>query len=149
MKNGYGHVDTARIYNNEGDVGKAVRDSGLPREEVFVTTKLWNSDHGYESTIQACEASLRRLGLSYLDLYLIHFPVSGVREDSWKAMTTLLEQGKCRAVGVSNFTIRHLEELLRTTETVPAVNQVEFNPFLYQKELLDYCRGRGNTAGSV
>jgi diketogulonate reductase-like aldo/keto reductase len=143
LKNGYRHVDTARIYNNEGDVGKAVRESGLPREEIFITTKLWNSDQGYESTIQACEASLRRLGLSYLDMYLIHFPVSRVREDSWKAMTTLLDQGKCRAVGVSNFTVRHLEELLGTTETVPAVNQVEFNPFLYQKELLDYCRGKG------
>ena len=143
LKIGYLHIDTARIYNNEGDVGKAVRESGLPREEVFVTTKLWNSDQGYESTLQACEASLRRLGLSYLDLYLIHFPVSLVREDSWRAMTTLLKQGKCRAVGVSNFTVQHLEELLRTTETVPAVNQVEFNPFLYQKELLDYCRRKG------
>ncbi len=143
LKNGYRHVDTARIYNNEGDVGRGVRESGVPREEVFVTTKLWNSDQGYESTLQACEASLRRLGLSYLDLYLVHFPVPGVREDSWRAMTTLLKQGKCRAVGVSNFTIRHLGELLGTTETVPAVNQVEFNPFLYQKELLDYCRGKG------
>ncbi len=143
LKNGYRLIDTARIYNNEGDVGKAVRESGLPRDEVFVTTKLWNSDQGYESTLQACEASLRRLGLSYLDLYLIHFPVSGVREESWKAMTTLLKQGKCRAVGVSNFTVRHLEELLGTTEIVPAVNQVEFNPFLYQKELLECCQGKG------
>ena len=143
LKNGYRHVDTARIYNNEGDVGKAVSESGLPRGEVFVTTKLWNSDQGYESTLRACEASLRRLGLSYLDLYLIHFPVSGVREASWKAMTTLLKQGKCRAAGVSNFTVRHLEELLRTTDIVPAVNQVEFNPFLYQRELLDYCQEKG------
>ncbi len=148
MKNGYRLIDTARIYNNEGDVGKAVRESGLPRDEVFVTTKLWNSDQGYESTLQACEASLRRLGLSYLDLYLIHFPVSGVREESWKAMTTLLKQGKCRAVGVSNFTVRHLEDLLRTTETVPAVNQVEFNPFLYQKELGLLSREE-NTVGGV
>jgi len=139
LKIGYRHIDTARIYNNEADVGKAVRESGVPRGEVFITTKLWNSDQGYESALQAFESSLRRLGLNYLDLYLIHFPVPGVRNESWKAMKALLKQGKCKAVGVSNFTIPHLEELLKTTDTIPAVNQVEFNPFLYQKELLNYC----------
>ncbi len=139
LKTGYRHIDTARIYNNEADVGKAVRESGVPREEVFITTKLWNSDQGYESALQAFESSLRRLGLNYLDLYLIHFPVPGVRNESWKAMEALLKQGKCKAVGVSNFTIPHLEELLKTTDTIPAVNQVEFSPFLYQRELLNYC----------
>jgi diketogulonate reductase-like aldo/keto reductase len=140
---GYRHVDTARIYGNEADVGEALRKSGLPREELFVTTKLWNSDQGYDSTPRACEASLKRLGLDYLDLYLIHFPVPETRKESWKAMETLLQKGKCRAIGVSNFTIPHLEDLLETHEVIPAVNQVEFHPFLYQKELLEYCQRKG------
>jgi diketogulonate reductase-like aldo/keto reductase len=140
---GYRHVDTARIYSNESDVGEAVLKSGLPREELFVTTKLWNSDQGYDSTLRACEASLKRLGLDYLDLYLIHFPVPETRKESWKAMETLLQKGKCRAIGVSNFTISHLEDLLETHEVIPAVNQVEFHPFLYQKELLEYCQRKG------
>ena len=143
LKLGYRHIDTARIYGNETDVGIALRESRIPREQVFITTKLWNSDQGYESTLQACNDSLRRLGLDYLDLYLIHFPVSETRLESWKAMSVLLKEGKCKAIGVSNFTIRHLEELLTTTKTVPAVNQVEFNPFLYQKELLNYCQQKG------
>ncbi len=143
LKTGYRLVDTARIYGNESDVGEAVRASGIPREEVLVTTKLWNSDQGYESTIRACEASLRRLGLDYVDLYLIHFPLPETRNSSWKAMKNLLKNGKCRAVGVSNFTIGHLKQLLEGSDLVPAVNQVEFHPFLYQKELLDYCRGQG------
>jgi methylglyoxal/glyoxal reductase len=137
---GYRHIDTARIYGNESDVGRAVRESRLTRPDLFVTTKLWNSDQGYESTLRACEASLKQLGLDYLDLYLIHFPVPELRRESWRAMETLLEKGKCRAIGVSNFTIRHLEELLEEAEVKPAVNQVEFHPFLYQKELLEYCR---------
>ena len=139
---GYRHFDTARIYGNESDVGQAIRDSGISREEVFVTTKLWNSDQGYDSAIRACEASLKRLGLDFLDLYLIHFPATGVRHESWRAMKKLLETGKCRAVGVSNYTIRHLEELLERSDLVPAINQVEFNPFLYQKQLLDYCNSK-------
>ena len=143
VKIGYRHVDTARIYGNEADVGGAVLDSGVPRKDLFVTTKLWNSDQGYDSTLRACEASLKRLGLDYLDLYLIRFPVPKARSESWNAMETLLKQGKCRAVGVSNFTIRHLEELLKEHEARPAVNQVEFHPFLYQKELLEYCRSKG------
>jgi methylglyoxal/glyoxal reductase len=140
---GYRHVDTARIYGNEADVGEAVRKSGVPREQLFVTTKLWNGDQGYDSTLRACEASLKRLGFDYLDLYLIHFPVPETRKESWKAMKTLLEKGKCRAIGVSNFTIPHLEDLLEEHELVPAVNQVEFHPFLYQKELLEYCQRKG------
>lgn len=140
---GYRLIDTARVYGNEKDVGLAIRESGLPREEVFVTTKLWNSDHGYDSTIRACEESLRRLGLKYLDLYLIHWPVSSFRNESWRAMERLLRDGKCRAIGVSNYTINHLNELLASSDTVPAVNQVEFHPFLYQQKLLEYCRGHG------
>ncbi|UCD37142.1 MAG: aldo/keto reductase, partial [Fidelibacterota bacterium] len=102
---GYRHIDTAKIYGNERDVGWAVRNSGLPREEIFVTTKLWNSDHGYQSTIRACEDSLQRLDLPYVDLYLIHWPVEDLRGESWKALIALQEQGKCRAIGVSNYTI--------------------------------------------
>src|SRR3989442_427476 len=139
---GYRHVDTARIYSNEADVGEAVRESGIPREDLFVTTKLWNSDQGYDSALRACESSLKRLGLEYLDLYLVHFPVPDVRKESWRAMETLFKKGRCRAIGVSNFTIRHLEELTEESDVIPSVNQVEFHPFLYQKELLDYCQGK-------
>jgi methylglyoxal/glyoxal reductase len=139
---GYRHIDTASLYGNEEDVGVAVRQSGVPREQVFVTTKLWNSDHGYEPALRACERSLRRLGLGYIDLYLIHWPVSDLRAETWRALIELQRRGSCRAIGVSNYTIRHLEELLEGSDVVPDVNQVEFNPFLYQKELLRFCEGR-------
>ncbi len=143
LKIGYRHIDTARIYGNEADVGQAVRDSSILREDLFVTTKLWNSDQGYDSTLKACEASLKRLGLDYLDLYLIHFPVPELRIESWRAMEKLEQDGRCRAIGASNFTVRHLEELLEQHEVMPAVNQVEFHPFLYQKQLLEYCKRKG------
>jgi diketogulonate reductase-like aldo/keto reductase len=139
LKIGYRHVDTARIYNNESDVGTALRKSGVKREDVFITTKLWNSDHGYETALKACDASLKRLGLKYLDLYLIHWPVPETRNESWQALAQLLKDGKCRSIGVSNYTIQHLTDLLEDTDVVPMVNQVEFSPFLYQKQLLDYC----------
>lgn len=135
---GYRLIDTASMYGNEEDVGEALRRSGLPREEVFITTKLWNSDHGYERAIAACEESLRKLGLGYVDLYLIHWPVEGLRNETWKAMEKLLEEGKCRAVGVSNYMIWHLEELSNHSSTIPAINQVEFHPYLYLKDLLDF-----------
>jgi diketogulonate reductase-like aldo/keto reductase len=140
---GYRHVDTARSYNNERDVGAAIRDSGIPRSEIFVTTKLWNDDQGYDSTLRACERSLKELGLDYVDLYLEHWPVPGRRLDSWRAMEKLLADGKCRAIGVSNFMRRHLEELLQHAKVVPAVNQVELNPFLNQEEVRRYCEARG------
>jgi diketogulonate reductase-like aldo/keto reductase len=143
LATGYRHIDTARIYGNERDVGAAVRDSGIPRAEIFVTTKLWNDDQGYESTLRACEQSLKELGLEYVDLYLEHWPVPGKRLDSWRAMEKLLTEGKCRAIGVSNFQQRHLEELLRHAKVAPAVNQVEFSPFLYQADLLRYCESQG------
>jgi diketogulonate reductase-like aldo/keto reductase len=136
---GYRHIDTARIYNNEPDVGAALRKSGIKREDAFITTKLWNGDHGYETALRACDDSLKRLGLKYLDLYLIHWPVPEVRNESWNALVRLLKDGKCRSIGVSNYTIRHLTELLDNSDVVPMVNQVEFSPFLYQKQLLDYC----------
>jgi diketogulonate reductase-like aldo/keto reductase len=136
---GYRLIDTASMYGNEEDIGEALRKSGLPREDVFITTKLWNSDHGYNSALAAFEESRKKLVLDYIDLYLIHWPVEGLRNETWKAMEKLLEEGKCRAIGVSNYMIWHLEELLSHSSTIPAVNQVEFHPYLYLKDLLDFC----------
>ena len=140
IKNGYRLVDTAKLYGNERDVGRAVKQSGIKRDEVFITTKLWNSDHGYEKTLQAFNKSLEQLDLGYIDLYLIHWPVQGLRNESWRAMTELMEQDRTRAIGVSNYTIDHLKDLFENSDVVPAVNQVEFHPFLYEEELLNFCR---------
>ena len=137
---GYRLIDTASIYENEYDVGKVIRESPIPREEIFVTTKLWNSDHGYDKSIKAFHKSLNTLNLKYVDLYLIHWPVERLHRESWRALETLMETGKCRAIGVSNYMIHHLEELLGYAKIIPAVNQVEFTPFLYLNELLDFCR---------
>jgi diketogulonate reductase-like aldo/keto reductase len=117
-----------------------MRTSGIPRETIFVTTKLWNSDH--RNPQRALATSLRKLKLDYVDLYLIHYPVRE-RRQSWRALEALRAEGKTRSIGVSNFTIRHLTELLVETKTVPAVNQVEFHPYLYQRDLLDFCAGEG------
>lgn len=140
LKAGYRLIDTATFYENEKDVGEALKKSDISREEVFITTKLWNSDHGYDTAIAACKESLKRLGLSCIDLYLIHWPVQGLRNETWNAFETLLEEGYCRAIGVSNYMIWHLEDLFESSSTVPAVNQVEFSPYLYQKDLLEFCR---------
>jgi diketogulonate reductase-like aldo/keto reductase len=136
----YRHIDTASAYGNEENVGAAIRMSGLPRESIFVTTKLWNSDHGNPE--RALDTSLRKLKMDYVDLYLIHFPVRQ-RRQSWRALEALQKKGKTRSIGVSNFTIAHLSELLDERETVPAVNQVEFHPYLYQQDLLAFCRAKG------
>lgn len=140
LESGYRHIDTAKRYGNEEDVGEALRRSGIPREEIFVTTKLWNEDQGYEMTLAACTASLNRLGLEYVDLYLVHWPVPDKRLETWRAMVKLLRDGRCRAIGVSNYTERHLEELLDNSEVVPTVNQVEFSPFLHQRNLLAFSK---------
>jgi len=140
---GYRLIDTASAYGNETDVGAAVEVSGVPREELFITTKAWIDEQGKDATVEACRRSLARLGLDYLDLYLIHWPAPGVWPQAWEAMLGLLQSGECRAIGVSNFGIHHLEELLARSPVVPAVNQVEFNPFFYRKDLLDYCREKG------
>jgi methylglyoxal/glyoxal reductase len=143
---GYRHIDTAALYENESDVGAAVRASGLSREEVFVTTKLWHTEHGFERSQKAARASLERLGLSYVDLYLIHAPRAPSPEDrlaSWRGLEKLQREGLCRAIGVSNYAVRHLEELRAHSEVVPAVDQVEFHPFVFDPELLGYCEQRG------
>jgi diketogulonate reductase-like aldo/keto reductase len=140
LEAGYRHIDTASMYGNEESVGAAIRKSGIPREQIFVTTKLWNSDHGKPG--RALEASLHKLKMDYVDLYLIHYPVRQ-RIQSWHALELLRERGKARSIGVSNFTINHLTELLRQTKTIPSVNQVEFHPYLYQRDLFEFCRRSG------
>lgn len=140
---GYRHVDTARIYGNEADVGAAIRDSGVPRSEVFVTTKLWNADHGYDRARAAFDASLQRLGLDYMDLYLLHWPVPGQRLQSWRALEELFKEKRARAIGVSNFLVPHLLELTRASEVVPAVNQIELTPFLQRRETVALCEQLG------
>jgi diketogulonate reductase-like aldo/keto reductase len=142
---GYRSVDTARIYKNEEGVGRAVAESGIPREELFITTKVWNSDQGYENTLKAFEASLQRLGLDYVDLYLIHWPTPKYDQyvETYKALEKLYKDGRVRAIGVSNFDIDHLERILNECEVVPAVNQVECHPYLQQKELKAFCKKHG------
>lgn len=143
LQAGYRHIDTAKRYDNETDVGQALKRSGLLRQEIFVTTKLWNDDQGYQQTLTAFDASLKRLGLDFVDLYLIHWPVPGKRLDTWKAMVRIFNEGRARAIGVSNYQERHLQEIFNDSAVVPAVNQVEFSPFLYQKDLMNFCRRHG------
>jgi diketogulonate reductase-like aldo/keto reductase len=140
LEAGYRHIDTAAMYGNEESVGAAIKRSGIRREDIFVTTKLWNTDH--DNPERALERSLGKLNLDYVDLYLIHFPVPQ-RRQSWRVLEGLQAKGKARSVGVSNFTIRHLTELLAETDRVPAVNQVEFHPYLYQRDLLEFCNAKG------
>jgi diketogulonate reductase-like aldo/keto reductase len=138
LRLGYRHVDTAHIYGNERDVGLGVRDSGVPRDEVFVTTKLWNDDQGFDSALRAFDVSLARLELDYVDLFLLHWPVAGKRLDSWRALERLYDK-RARAIGVSNFLTPHLKELLAHAEVVPAVDQIEVSPFLQQRDTRDFC----------
>lgn len=143
LEAGYRMVDTSLNYWNERQVGAGVRESGIPREEVFVSTKLEHEDHGYENTFWGFEKSLRNLDIEYVDLYLIHWPRADLRHETWKAMEELLEGGRCRAIGVSNYTVRHLDELLEYARVVPAVNQVEIHPFLYPHDLVRFCAENG------
>lgn len=137
---GYRLIDTAAVYENEEGVGKAIKDSGIARDEIFVTSKVWNDQQGYESTLQAFDESLEKLGLDYLDLYLIHWPVSGKYKDTWRALEKLYRDKKVRAIGVSNFHVHHLEELRKDAEVKPVVNQIEFHPHLTQRDVLAYCK---------
>ena len=139
---GYIHIDTASMYKNEEDVGAAVQESSLPRENLFITSKVHTSEVGYDATLEAFERSLQKLKLSYIDLYLIHKPVEGFRQNTWKALEKLKKDGTCRSIGVSNFSPRHLDEILEICEFIPAVNQIEMNPFLAQKTISDYCRSK-------
>lgn len=129
------------IYGNEKGVGRAIKESNVPREELFITTKVWNADHGYENTLKAFDASLERLGLDYIDLYLIHWPTPKYDQyvDTYKAMEKIYKDGRSKAIGVCNFDIEHLERLLNECEVVPVVNQVELHPYFQQRELQDFC----------
>jgi methylglyoxal/glyoxal reductase len=142
LENGYRSIDTAAVYQNERGVGNAIRESAVPREEIFLTSKVWNSDQGYDSTFEAFEESLEKLQTNYLDLYLIHWPKGKSSVETWKAMEELYKKEKIRAIGVSNFLVHHLEDFLPGCNIVPAVNQVEFHPELMQPELLEYCQNK-------
>jgi methylglyoxal/glyoxal reductase len=145
LRIGYRHIDTARAYRNEQDVGAGLRASGVPRDEVFITTKLWNDDQGYDSALAAFDASLTRLGLEYLDLYLLHWPVPEKRLDSWRALERLHQEKRVRAIGLSNFMVRHLQELKHYWNVMPAVNQIEMSPFLQQRDVRAHCKKLGIT----
>jgi Aldo/keto reductases, related to diketogulonate reductase len=144
IKNGYRSIDTAAIYDNEAGVGQGIREAiaehGVAREELFITSKVWNADLGYESTLTAFQTSLNKLGLEYLDLYLIHWPVEGKYKDAWRALETLYKQGRVKAIGVSNFHVHHLQDLMKDAEIVPMVDQVEYHPLLAQHELRAFTR---------
>jgi diketogulonate reductase-like aldo/keto reductase len=140
VETGYRSIDTAAAYGNEAGVGQAIEKCGVSRDQLFITTKVWNADQGYDTTLAAFEASMQKLGLDVLDLYLIHWPVAGKFKDTWRALEKLYRDGKVRAIGVCNFQIHHLEELMADSEIAPMVNQVEFHPLLTQKPLLSFCQ---------
>ena len=143
LKAGYLAIDTASMYGNEAGVGRAVRASGIPRDRLFVTTKVWNNQQGYDSTLKAFEESNAQLGLDYVDLYLVHWPVKGKYKETYRALEELYDQGRVRAIGVSNFQIHHLEDLMGACRIKPMVNQVELHPLLAQKKLQMFCRKEG------
>ncbi|MGM0213284.1 hypothetical protein IGI42_000818 [Enterococcus sp. AZ109] len=143
IKADYRLIDTATIYKNEAGVGKGIKEAGVDRKDLFITTKLWNSDQGYESTHKAFNDSLERLGLEYVDLYLIHWPVEGKFSASWRAMEEIYESGRAKAIGVSNFHQHHIEELMKTAKIKPMINQIELHPTLTQVPLRDYLAEEG------
>ena len=136
---GYRHIDTASVYKNEEGVGEGIKQCGVAREDIFVVSKVWNSEQGYDSTLKAFDASLERLDMDYLDLYLIHWPVVEKYKETWKALEHIYKEGRVKAIGVSNFMQHHLEDLLTEASVVPMVNQMEFHPFLVQQDLIDFC----------
>jgi len=143
LDHGYRHIDTAAIYDNEEGVGIGIKESRVPRRDIFLVSKVWNTDQGYDSTLRAFEASLKRLDTDYLDLYLIHWPKGELSKETWKALERLYKEKRIRAIGVSNFLQHHLEDLLTSAEIVPMVNQMEFHPYLVQQDLVDFCRAKG------
>ena len=144
LEAGYRHIDTAMIYGNEGSVGKAMEESGIPRKDIFLTTKLWNENIRQSNTAQAFEDSLNRLRTDYLDLYLIHWPADGF-EKAWIEMEKIYASGRAKAIGVSNFQPRHLEAIGKVSGLCPAVNQIESNPYFRNQDVIDYCKDRGIT----
>lgn len=136
---GYRHIDTASVYKNETGIGKGIKESTVPREELFIVSKVWNADQGYESTLQSFQDSLERLQLDYLDLFLVHWPVKGKYKDTWRALEYLYAEKKVKAIGVSNFLQHHLEDVMIDAKIVPMVNQMEFHPYLVQQDLIDFC----------
>jgi diketogulonate reductase-like aldo/keto reductase len=140
LETGYRSLDTAAVYGNERGVGKAIRESGVPREDIFLTTKVWNEEQRKKRTLAAFEESLERLQTDYVDLYLVHWPVKGCYQETWQAMQEIYQSGRAKAIGVSNFMIHHLEDILGDDQIVPAVNQVEFHPYLVQPDLLNFCK---------
>lgn len=143
LESGYRHIDTASIYNNEKEVGIAIKQSDVDRDKIFLVSKVWNTDQGYKNTIKAYDQSLKRLKVDYLDLYLIHWPVKNKFVETWKALEYLYEQGRVKSIGVSNFLKHHLDELLPESTIIPMVNQMEFHPYLVQQELVDFCSLHG------
>lgn len=143
IKNGYRSIDGAAIYGNEESMGKGIsegiKEAGISREDLFITSKVWNADLGYESTIAAYETSLKKLGLDYLDLYLIHWPVQGKYKEAWRALEYLYKQGRVKTIGVSNFQVHHLEDILKDADIKPMVNQIEFHPRLTQGKVRGFC----------
>lgn len=140
---GYRHIDTASFYGNEEGIGRAIAMSGVPRQEIFLTSKVWNDEQGFDETLAAVQRSLERLGTGYLDLYLVHWPRPMLMEDTWRAMEAIADAGKARAIGVSNFLPHHLDQLASFAETPPALNQVEFHPRLQSPAVVEACRARG------
>ena len=140
LSKGYRHIDTAEMYGNEKDVGSAVIDSGIAREEIFITTKLWDSGLGYDHALNAFDVSLKKLNLEYIDLYLIHWPEKGSRREIWSALERIKKEGRSLSIGVSNFAPKHLKEILINPNSPPAVNQIEKSPFLQQQEISSFCK---------
>ncbi|PZE21276.1 aldo/keto reductase [Paenibacillus xerothermodurans] len=140
IQSGYRSIDTAAVYGNEEGVGTGIKESGVPREQLFITSKVWNADQGYDSTLRAFEESRKRLGLEVLDLYLVHWPVKGKYKETWRALEKLYKDGAVRAIGVSNFQVHHLKDLMSDSEVVPMVNQVEYHPLLTQQEVRAFCQ---------
>jgi len=140
---GYRHIDTAAGYHNETSIGRAIKESGIKREDIFITTKLWNEEHRKDNQYKAFEESLERLGIDYLDMYLMHWPVREKYVESWKVLEQIYKEGRARAVGVCNFHIHHLEDIFAASDLMPAVNQVECHPWLTQVELVDYTQKKG------